>query len=608
MDKPLRLEKIKKRQALLEKGVELYPHSWKKRSWTEKLSSSESLKEEIKKLKEGELSKNFFCMTGRLMRKRNMGKAAFFTLQDQAGQFQCYIRKDSFLIPPDKLEKNLGLNGWDLWKLSDIGDIFALRGWLFYTKKGEPSLKVQDLKILCKSLEPLPEKYHGLEDIELKYRFRHLDLIMNPEARKIFEIRSRIIQEIRRFMDRAGFMEVETPVLQPIYGGAVAEPFETHFRRLDRQKMYLKISPEIYLKKLLAGGFEKVYEIGKNFRNEGIDRTHNPEFTMMEYYEAYTDYKDQMKFFEKLICHVVKKIKKDFSHAAEAKNKKDFLVIEYQGRKLNFRPPWKQISLEQFEELIYLSWKEPADRLGGGFQIPFKIKAGTDTEEFWAWFDALNASEYKQFIRKLKKEDKKQNKAKETKELALQIKKLLRYVEYLDSSADLEKFKNFLQAEYVRREDLINLKNELALIAFEETAERYLWNPIFVKDFPSSLSPLTKSHREQKNLVERFEPYIAGMELGNAYTELNDPEEQRKRLESQKRWSETEKSPSQKESGPEGFKKPAEQEIDENFLHALEVGMPPAGGAGLGIERLVMILTDQKSIRDCILFPAQKKF
>ena len=411
-------------------------------------------------------------------------------------------------------------SSWDLWKLSDIGDIVGVSGPIFRTRKGELSLRLQKYQMLCKAFEPLPEKYHGLEDKELKYRFRHWDLIMDLKSREIFRIRSQIIQEIRSFMNKNDFMEVETPVLQPVYGGANAMPFATEHRRLKR-KLYLKISPEIYLKKLIVGGFEKVYEIGKNFRNEGIDRTHNPEFTMMEYYEAYTDYKDQMKRFENLICHVTKKIKGS-------------LKFKYQGKELDFNKPWQRVTLKEAVKKYSVTGR-PVD--------PDKMD----------------------------------------------FKDLLEYAKSLDPKGDFKKFEEVYQQKASPSEELeANLKYELLVMIFELTAEKEFWNPTFVTDFPLALSPLTKKHRNKKypRLVERFEPYIAGMEIGNAYTELNDPLEQKERLIYQER----------QDNHP----------LDKNFIHALEVGMPPTGGVGLGIERLVMILTDQSRIKDILLFPILK--
>ena len=315
-ENPLKKEKRLKREELLKLEPNLYPYLYKK------THSTSEVYDKYKDLKEGESEEATLSLAGRLMRRRDMGKAAFFNIQDMQGEFQCYLKKE-------QVEEK----AWQVWKLTDIGDILGVQGKVFKTKKGELSLRVSSLQMLCKTLEPLPEKYHGLEDQELKYRFRHLDLIMNAETRKIFITRSKIISEIRAFMDKRGFLEVETPTLQPIYGGAVAEPFKTYHRKLDRE-MFLKISPEIYLKKLLVGGFEKVYEIGKNFRNEGIDRTHNPEFTMMEYYEAYTDYEAQMKNFEDLVCHVTEKIK-------------GTLKFTYQGKEINFEKPWKRVRVKE---------------------------------------------------------------------------------------------------------------------------------------------------------------------------------------------------------------------------------------------------------------------
>ena len=525
---PIKEEKIRKRLELLKKGLDPYPHTW---SESKKRTSSVKLIEQALKIKGEEKLEGPFYIAGRLMRKRPMGKAAFFNIQDEEGELQCYIRKEDFSSHSDTHQKTIDekeeLSVWDLWKLCDIGDIVALSGQLFKTKKGEASLRIKELKVLCKTLEALPEKYHGLEDKELKYRYRHLDLIMDPESRKVFKLRSKIIQEIRFFMNEKGFMEVETPVLQTLYGGALAVPFETYFRRLN-QKMYLKISPEIYLKKLIAGGFEKVFEIGKNFRNEGIDRTHNPEFTMMEYYQAYTDYKDQMDQFEELICFVTKKIKAD-------------LKFEYQEKELNLTPPWPRLSLKE----------------------AVKKYAQIDPDK-------------------------------------LSFKELFSFVKDLEPKISLEKIALAVESKNKQEEDL---KEELLVLAFELTAEKELWNPVFITDFPLSISPLTKKHRDknQTRIVERFEPYIAGMEIGNAYTELNDPIDQRQRLTKQKKDLEGFKKEQKKEGDFNLF-----QPIDENFLHALEVGMPPTGGVGLGIERLVMILTNQKNLRDSILFPVLK--
>ena len=294
-------EKIQKRKTLIEKGLNPYPFEFKKTIHTQNVALSQ-MKEEQKEF-----------LAGRLMRMRSMGQAVFFNLQDEKGQCQCYLKI-----------KELSEQDQTFFRNVDIGDIVGVQGRFFKTKKGEPTLRAQSFQILCKTTEPLPEKYHGLENKELRYRRRHLDLIMNKKSRDTLKTRARIIQTIREYMNAKGFMEVETPALQPIYGGALAAPFSTHHKSLNTP-FYLKISPELYLKRLIAGGFEKVYEIGKNFRNEGMDRLHNPEFTMMEYYESYTDYEDQMQAFEQLILHVVKTIK-----GSEK--------ITYQGKELDFSP------------------------------------------------------------------------------------------------------------------------------------------------------------------------------------------------------------------------------------------------------------------------------
>ena len=730
-------------------------------------------------------------LTGRIRLKRDMGKAAFFNVQDESGSLQCYIRKDDFQEKPQpavskpgateesalwtaKDSKPAAPSPWEIWRLSDIGDIVWLKGFAFHTRRGELSLRVKDFQMLCKSLEPLPEKHHGLEDKELKYRFRHLDLITNPASREIFKTRSRIIREIRAFMHQKGFMEAETPVLQPIYGGAAAVPFVTRHRRLKRD-LYLKISPEIYLKKLLVGGFEKVFEIGKNFRNEGIDRSHNPEFTMMEYYEAWTDYQYQMDQFEELVCHIVCKIKgQDPVRPAEAEKGKSFgasandpqtknaaageekanhktdapagLKILYQGKELNFERPWARIRVRDFEDLTARALRLPkalkqkteallssaerseadqaeeaanlkAQKSGASPGANSRKEAGENfcpaggRGRLWrAVLEELNRKDLRQEIRlifqgreegfrgfwtavqkemnrqrqngalkfpdfwrtlRLSEEEKEEKSAAqkpgtalspktageksgslikeslikekpssknpsgessdnslaaavESKEEAFraalfQFVQSLYYVKALDPNFDLRPFENPFPAlqdlaknarGLFTGDHFQDLKNEAALIACELTAESFFHDPIFIMDFPVSLSPLTKKLRKPacggetesgegeavgtsrpSRLVERFEPYIAGMEIGNAYTELNDPEEQEARFQEQKRLADA-----------DGGIHP----VDENFLHALRTGFPPAGGVGLGAERLVMILTDQKNIRDSILFPVLK--
>jgi lysyl-tRNA synthetase, class II len=484
-ENPLRAEKRRKLHQLKEKGLDPFPHNYKPTHKVKDVVDAHNGIETGAVLNDVKVK-----MAGRLMTRRDMGKAAFFNFQDQTGSIQSYIRLEE-LQSKDK----------EFFTLVDIGDWIGIEGFVFKTKKGELSIHCTAFQIICKTLEPLPEKYHGVVDVELKYRHRHLDLIMDKESREVFEMRSKIIREVRRFLDGRGFLEVETPVLQPIYGGAAAYPFSTHHRTLD-MKLFLKISPELYLKRLIVGGFEKVYEIGKNFRNEGIDRSHNPEFTMLEYYETYTDYFDQMKQFEELVAHVVKTIRGSTK-------------ITYQGKEVDFTTPWRRITV-------------------------------LDGIREYGKFDPEKMSDDELF--------------KKIKELGSEMKK--------------PEGRAFMIME-----------------AFDLTVEQNLWHPTIVMDFPKEISPLTKSHRTTPGLVERFEPVLCNMELGNSYTELNDPEDQRARLEEQ------EKSRMVDEEA---------QPMDEDFLLAIDTGMPPTGGVGIGIERLVMVMTDRPSIRDILLFPTMR--
>ncbi|MBC7458929.1 MAG: lysine--tRNA ligase [Bdellovibrionaceae bacterium] len=484
-DNPIKAEKRKKLHALREKGINPYPYSFDKNVHVEKLIADYSgLVAGEKKLETD------FRVAGRLMTLRMMGKASFFNLQDETGSLQCYIKVEE-LSEPDRIS----------FDLIDLGDIIGLKGYIFKSQKGELSLYVKSLQMLTKTLEPLPEKFHGIQDIEIKYRHRHLDLISDVESRKVFVARSKIIKAVKNFLDNRGFMEVETPVLQPLYGGASATPFTTHHKALD-MKLFMKISPELYLKRLIVGGFEKVYEMGKNFRNEGIDRTHNPEFTMLEFYEAYTDYNYQMTQFEDLVSTVCKEINGS-------------MKVTYQGKEIDFTPPWRRL----------------------------KVLDGI-TE--YAKVDPQNINQLDEYLKKNS-----------------------------DRPLPLDKLS----------------KGEKQMKVFEIAAEPHIWQPTMIMDHPVEISPLTKIHRENNQLVERFEPFVANMELGNSYSELNDPEEQRARLKDQesKRGHDEEAHP-----------------MDEDFLHAIETGMPPTGGVGIGMERLVMLLTDRPSIRDIIFFPTMK--
>jgi len=477
-DRYKKLEEIKKR------GINPYPYSFKKKN------DAATILKRYESLKAGEMTKDDVSLAGRIMAIRRMGKLTFSHIQDETGRIQILLKEDD-----DK--KN-----YELFKLFDIGDIIGVNGVVFKTKTGETTIEVKKLYLLCKSLYPLPEKYHGIKDPELKYRRRYLDLIMEPEKKRIFIMRAKIISAIREFLDSRGFVEVETPTLQPVYGGANAKPFKTHHNALDLD-MYLRISPELYLKRLIVAGFEKVYEICKNFRNEGIDKTHNPEFTMLEFYWAYTDYNDMMNVFEELYAYVAEKVL-------------GTTKIEYQGKKIDLKPPWKRLSM-------------------------------TDAIKQYAKIDVASYSD--------------------------------------DELKDLVNTYNLnIEGDLTR--------GKIIAALFEELVEDKLLGPIFIIDHPKETSPLTKVHRKNPELIERFEPFINGWEIGNAYSELNDPVDQKKRLQEQA------------ELLRAGFE--TSQPMDEDFVRAIEYGMPPCGGVGLGVDRMVMLLTNSQSIRDVILFPTMK--
>ena len=430
-------------------------------------------------------------MAGRIMSIRRMGKALFFHLQDEFGRLQAYVKKN---VVGDEL--------WNLFGLFDIGDIIGLTGSMFTTKTGEKTIKVQKFDLLTKSLHPLPEKFHGLTDKETRYRRRYADLIANPDVRETFKLRSKTIAAIRDFLNDRGFIEVETPILQPLYGGGAAVPFETYHNKLD-MKLYLRIADELYLKRLIIGGFEKVWEFCKDFRNEGMDRLHNPEFSMIELYQAYADYNDIMELVEDLLRHMVKTVR-------------GTTMIEYEGKNIDFGPPFKRIAmLESIRE-----------------------KGGPDLSDF-------------NFERALK----------------------------LAREAGMNTIKLINQGKVVEA-------------FFENLVEPHLISPTFVVDFPRDISPLAKVHRDNPNLAERFELFIAGMECGNAFSELNDPIDQEKRFINQGKVA---------EAGDEEA-----HQLDRDFITALKFGMPPTGGLGIGIDRLVMVLTDSHSIRDVIFFPQMR--
>lgn len=484
-ENPLRAEKRKKLHALKEKGINPFPYSF------ERTAHAADILKKYSDLQAGEKkTEDVFRLAGRVMTLRSMGKAVFFNLMDQSGPLQVYVKTEEL---PEKQKT--------AFELLDLGDIVGIEGYVFKTQKGELSLYCKTFEMLTKTIEPLPEKFHGIQDVEIKYRHRHMDLISDRDSMKVFETRSKIVKHIRNFLDSRGFLEVETPILQPIYGGAAAHPFTTHHRALDMQ-LFMRISPELYLKRLIVGGFEKVYDIGKMFRNEGIDRTHNPEFTMVEWYEAYTDYNYQMKQFEELVSTMAKEICGSYK-------------VNFQGKEVDFTPPWRRLTV--------------ADGL--------RQYAGIDP----------------------------------------------------DNIIPIELFKKC--KEKGSKLEGPTTKGEMLMELFELTVEEHLWQPTFVMDHPVEISPLTKIHRKDSRWVERFEPFAACMEIGNSYSELNDPEEQLARLKEQES-----KRADDEEAHP----------MDEDFVYAIEMGMPPTGGVGLGVERMVMLLTDRPSIRDIILFPTMK--
>ena len=480
----VRKEKLEK---IIAKGIDPYPSMF---------NPTHSSKEVLSKF--NELENKSVIIAGRILSIRKMGKASFFHIQDSLGKIQIFIKKD-----------DIGEDGYENFMLMDIGDFVGVEGPVFKTKVGEVSIKTASLTILCKAIRPLPivkekedEVYDAFNSKEQRYRNRHLDLIVNTEVRNTFVKRSKIIKEIRSYLDKMDFLEVETPVLQPIYGGANARPFTTHHNALD-QRFYLRIADELYLKRLVIGGIERVYEIAKDFRNEGMDRNHNPEFTMLEFYWAYADYVDNMNLVEDMIRKVSKKTDSD--------------LITYDNEEIDLNKPFKRIP---FFDLLNENLGEDISQMSSQSLKELCNKKGLNTE---------TNNNYGQFL-------------------------------------------DQLMSEFV---------------------EPKLIQPTFVTDYPTAISPLAKKHRNgNEKLVERFELFIAGSEFANAFSELNDPIDQRERFESQQKLA----LDGDEEAHP----------VDENFLQAMESGMPPTGGVGIGIDRLVMLLTGNRSIKDVILFPAMK--
>ena len=439
-----------------------------------------------------ELEGKTVSLAGRMLFKRVMGKASFCNIRDREGDMQIYVARDS-----------IGEESYKDFKKMDIGDIILVKGFVFTTKTGEKSVHAEELTLLTKSLQVLPEKFHGLTNTDLRYRQRYVDLIMNPESREVFVKRSQIIKEIRRFLDGRDFIEVETPMLVANAGGAAARPFETHFNALD-EDMKLRISLELYLKRLIVGGLERVYEIGRVFRNEGVDTRHNPEFTLMELYQAYTDYEGMMELTESMFRYLAEKV------CGSA-------VISYNGTVIDMAKPFERITMID----------------------AVKKYAGVDFSE-------------------------------------------------VKTDEEAKKFADEKGVAYEAR----HKKGDILNLFFDEFCEEKMIQPTFVTDHPIEISPLTKKKPDDPDYVERFELYIYGREMCNAYSELNDPIDQRERFAAQE----------------EAFAAGDEEanHTDEDFLNALEIGMPPTGGIGYGIDRLVMLLTDSQAIRDVLLFPTMK--
>ncbi len=434
-----------------------------------------------------------YSLAGRIMAKRDFGKAAFIQVKDRKGQMQVYVAKNL-----------VGEERFGQFRKFDIGDIVGLCGTPFRTKTGELSIRAREIRLLTKSLLPLPEKWHGLTDVETRYRQRYLDLIVNPEVAEVFKKRSRIINYIRDFMLREDFLEVETPMMQPVAGGATAKPFETYHNTL-KMELFLRIAPELYLKRLVVGGLERVFEINRNFRNEGISIQHNPEFTMMEFYQAYADYADLMDFTEKLICGLATEINGS-------------LDLVYSGKTVNLAPPWKRLTMKQ---AICEYGDISADEL----------------ENVGATRNV-------------------------TKKLGLEIDPNMGHGKMLTE-------------------------------IFDAVAEPQLWDPTFITGYPTEVSPLSRKNDENPEIVDRFELFAVGRELANGFSELNDPQDQKERFLQQL---------AEKKAGDEEA-----HEMDEDYIRALEYGLPPTAGEGIGIDRLVMLLTDSASIRDVIFFPQLRK-
>jgi lysyl-tRNA synthetase class 2 len=474
-----------KLQRLKEAGLPVYPNDFKTTHSTGEIVagfgtlSEEELRSRVER----------FSVAGRIMTIRKMGKASFFHLQDRAGKLQVYVRRDQ-----------VGDDAYALFQSLDMGDVVGVQGGLFRTKTGELTLQADSIRLLAKCLRPLPEKWHGLADVEVRYRQRYLDLMVNPEVKEVFEKRSKIIGHIRGFLEEKGFLEVETPMMQSIPGGAAARPFITHHNALDMD-LYLRVAPELFLKRLLVGGLERVFEINRNFRNEGVSVRHNPEFTMLEFYQAYAAYEDLMKLTEELFARVAEEVQGS-------------LRLSYGGNSIDLTPPWRRITLKQaIAEFGGATQQETASAEG--------LRAFADRKEL----EIDHGTPY----------------------------------------------------------------GKLLVEVFEKTAEPLLIQPTFVVGYPVEVSPLARRNEADPSMVDRFELYIGGREIANAFSELNDPADQQQRFQQQAE---------ARRAGDEEANPP-----DDDYVRALEYAMPPAAGEGIGIDRMVMLFTDSPSIRDVILFP-----
>jgi lysyl-tRNA synthetase, class II len=483
-DEPAVLEERRaKLERLRSEGIEPYPHDFDGRVEIAKVHAAHD------GLEAGEETEDSYRVAGRIAARRGHGKAAFVDLVDATGKIQLHSRAD--IVGDSEHEALVGL---------DLGDIIGVEGTAFKTKRGELSLRITSWTLLAKSLRPPPDKFHGLEDTELRYRHRELDLIANPEARELFRQRGATIASVRRWLDDEGFVEVETPVLQPLYGGALARPFTTHHNALDRD-LYLRIATELYLKRCIVGGIDRVYELGKDFRNEGVSFKHNPEFTMLEWYEAYADYNDAAERLERLVSDVARQVL-------------GTTVVAREGVEIDLAPPWRRVTLRE----------------------AIRERSGIDIIEH------------------------------PTRE---------QLAEAMGSEADPAEGWGKLVDGLLSKE-----------------VEPHLIQPTFVLDYPVEMSPFAKRHRTEEGLVERWEAFVGGFEIANAFSELNDPDEQRRRFEAQAE---------ELRRGDEEA-----QPFDESYIQALEYGMPPTGGAGLGIDRLVMLLTGARTLREVVLFPAMR--